>query len=63
MKKIFIILPFKENLNKNDAGAVSIFVKDTTKYSKYKKYIKTQELQTNKMKNRKYNKYNRIQKI
>jgi hypothetical protein len=40
MKKIFIILPFKESLNKNNAGAVSIFVKDTTRYSKYKKYIK-----------------------
>ena len=39
-KNIFIILPFKESLKKNLAGAVSIFVQDTTKISKYKKYIK-----------------------
>ena len=39
-KKIFTILPFKESLNPNIAGAVSIYVKDTLKYSKYKKYIK-----------------------
>ena len=38
-KKIFIILPFKESLNKNLAGAVSIFVQDTTKISKFRKYI------------------------
>ena len=39
-KKIFIILPFKESLKVNSAGAVSIFVQDTTKYSKYEKNIK-----------------------
>jgi len=39
-KKIFIILPYKESLKANFAGAVSIYVKDTTKYSKYKKNIK-----------------------
>ena len=39
-KKIFIILPFKESLKPNLAGAVSIYVKDTTKYSKYKRNIK-----------------------
>ena len=39
-KKIFIILPFKESLKKNLAGAVSIFVQDTTHISKFKKYIK-----------------------
>ena len=39
-KKIFIILPYKESLDPNSAGAVSIYVKDTTKYSKYKKDIK-----------------------
>ena len=39
-KKIFIILPFKESLKKNLAGAVSIFVQDTFKVSKFKKYIK-----------------------
>ena len=39
-KNIFIILPFKESLNPKLAGAVSLYVKDTTKYSKYKKNIK-----------------------
>ena len=39
-KKIFTILPFKESLKKNLAGAVSIFVQDTTYISKFKKYIK-----------------------
>lgn len=39
-EKIFIILPFKESLKTNSAGAVSIFVQDTTKFSKYKKNIK-----------------------
>ena len=39
-KKIFIILPYKESLDPNSAGAGSIYVKDTTKYSKYKKDIK-----------------------
>jgi len=42
MKKnnIFIILPFKESLNQNIAGAVSIYVQDSVKYSSYKKIIK-----------------------
>jgi glycosyltransferase involved in cell wall biosynthesis len=39
-KNIFIILPFKESLKNNLAGAVSIFVQDTTKISKFRKYIK-----------------------
>ena len=39
-KNIFIILPFKESLNPKLAGAVSLYVKDTTKYSKFKKNIK-----------------------
>ena len=39
-KKIFIILPYKESLRPDFAGAVSLYVKDTTKYSKYKKDIK-----------------------
>ena len=39
-KKIFIILPFKESLKKNLAGAVSIFVQDTVKVSKFKTNIK-----------------------
>ncbi|MDA9814295.1 glycosyltransferase [Candidatus Pelagibacter sp.] len=38
-KDIFIILPYKESLNPNFAGAVSLYVKDTTKYSKFKKRI------------------------
>ena len=38
-KDIFIILPFKESLNPKLAGAVSLYVKDTTKYSKFKKKI------------------------
>ena len=39
-KNIFIILPFKESLNPSYAGAVSIYVKDTTKLSKFKNKIK-----------------------
>ena len=39
-KNIFIILPFKESLNPKLAGAVSLYVKDTTNYSKYKTNIK-----------------------
>ena len=38
-KDIFIILPFKESLNPKLAGAVSLYVKDTSRYSKYKKRI------------------------
>jgi glycosyltransferase involved in cell wall biosynthesis len=38
-KDIFIILPFKESLNPNYAGAVSLYVKDTTNYSIFKKRI------------------------
>ena len=38
-KDIFIILPYKESLNPNFAGAVSLYVKDTTSYSIYKKRI------------------------
>ena len=39
-KKIYIILPFKESLNPKVAGAVSIYVKDTTLCSIYKRDIK-----------------------
>lgn len=39
-KKIFVILPYKESLKPNLAGAVSIYVNDTTNLSKYKKKIK-----------------------
>ena len=38
-KDIFIILPYKESLNPNYAGAVSLYVKDTTNYSIFKKRI------------------------
>mgnify|MGYP000170614955 CR=1 FL=1 len=37
--KISILLPYKENYSENYAGAVSLFVNDTTKISKYKKNI------------------------
>jgi len=39
-KKIFIILPYKESLDPRKSGAVSIYIKDSLKYSKYKKNIK-----------------------
>ena len=38
-KDIFIILPLKESLSPNKAGAVSLYVKDTTNNSKFKKRI------------------------
>ena len=37
---IFIILPYKESLDSNKAGAVSLYVTGNKKYSKYKKNIK-----------------------
>ena len=37
--KISILLPYKENFSSKYAGAVSLFVKDTTINSKYKKSI------------------------
>jgi len=37
--KISILLPYKENFSPIYAGAVSLFVKDTTKISKFKKHI------------------------
>ena len=36
-KDIYIILPFKESLNPNYAGAVSLYVKDKKKKKKKKK--------------------------
>ena len=39
MKKISILLPYKENFSPSYPGAVSLFVKDTTIISKYKKII------------------------
>ena len=39
-KDILIILPYKESLNPLFAGAVSLYVRDTTNYSKFKKKIK-----------------------
>ena len=38
-KDIYIILPFKESLNPESAGAVSLYVKDTTKFSSFKSKI------------------------
>ena len=37
--KISILLPFKENFSPSYAGAVSLFINDTLKFSKYKKNI------------------------
>ena len=37
---ILIVLPYKESIDKKSAGAVSIYVKDNTKYSRFKKKIK-----------------------
>ena len=37
--KISILLPYKENFSSKYAGAVSLFVKDTTVNSKYKNDI------------------------
>ena len=37
--KISILLPYKENFSPIYAGAVSLFIKDTTKLSKFKKHI------------------------
>ncbi len=39
-KKIFIILPHKDQFIKNYAGSASIWVKDFFKYSKFKKHIR-----------------------
>ena len=38
--KISILLPYKENYSTNYAGAVSLFINDTTKLSKFKKNIR-----------------------
>ena len=38
-KDIYIILPFKESLNPDSAGAVSLYVKDTTRFSSFKNKI------------------------
>ena len=39
-KDIFIILPYKESINPHFAGAVSLYVTDTTNNSKFRKKIK-----------------------
>ena len=39
-KKIFIILPHKDQFTKKYAGSASIWVKDFFKVSKFKKFIK-----------------------
>ena len=38
--KISILLPYKENYSDNYAGAVSLFINDTTKISKFNKNIR-----------------------
>ena len=40
MKKISILLPYKENFSSDYAGAVSLLINDTTKLSRYKKIVK-----------------------
>ena len=37
--KIAVLLPYKENFSKTRAGAVSIFVNDTSRLSKYRSII------------------------
>ena len=37
--KISILLPYKENFSPTYPGAVSLFIKDTSKISKFKKNI------------------------
>ena len=37
--KISILLPFKENFSPSYAGAVSLFINDTLKFSKFRKSI------------------------
>ncbi len=37
--KISILLPFKENFSPTYAGAVSLFINDTLKFSKFRKNI------------------------
>ena len=37
--KISILLPYKENYSKEIAGAVSLFVNDTSNISKFKNFI------------------------
>ena len=39
MKKISILLPYKENFSPKYAGAVSLLVNDTNSLSKFKKEI------------------------
>ena len=36
MKKISVLLPYKENFSSHYAGAVSLLINDTTKLSKFK---------------------------
>ena len=43
-KNIFIILPFKESLNPKLAGAVSLYVKDTTNTLNIKRTLKLYHL-------------------
>ena len=38
--KIYVILPYKESLDSDKAGAVSLYVTENKNYSKFKKCIK-----------------------
>ena len=38
--KIYVILPYKESLDSNNAGAVSLYVTENKHYSEFKKFIK-----------------------
>ena len=52
--QICILLPYKENFTEYEAGAVSIFVNDTNKFSKFKKNIKVFGSTNNKKKFKNY---------
>ena len=49
--KIAILLPYKENFSPTYAGAVSLYVKDTTLKSKYKNTIFISAFNHNDIKN------------
>ena len=52
--QICILLPYKENFTEYEAGAVSIFVNDTNKFSKFKKNIRVFGSTNNKKKFKNY---------
>ena len=52
--QVCILLPYKENFTEYEAGAVSIFVNDTNKFSKFKKNIRVFGSTNNKKKFKNY---------